>query len=235
MLFYAARLCSPSWWLITRPAKRAGTDVAGKAAAYQLAWLALLVVLLAVGRPSQPWRSIIVALATLRWVEIATYSLGLVLATHWPKTAGSLVTVAVYALQIALIFAIIEQCLVPHDFVDQAHKAAAGHFDYLYISWTNMTTLGNEYAPVSAGARVLRVGSVTSGVLLLSVIAARTLQFAYEAGQRAKTTLEVPAHIQSGDSEPARSAADVEASGSGFVPELPPADRGESCRSVPCS
>jgi hypothetical protein len=57
-------------------------------------------------------------------------------------------------------------------------------FDYLYVSWTNLTTLGSEYSPTSTGARLLKMGAVTTGALLLGVVAARVADIRTKAAQR---------------------------------------------------
>jgi hypothetical protein len=46
-------------------------------------------------------------------------------------------------------------------------------FDFLYISWTNMTTLGNDiYTPANDTARVLQMLTAASGLFLFGVLLA---------------------------------------------------------------
>lgn len=47
--------------------------------------------------------------------------------------------------------------------------------DFLYMSWTNLTTLGNSFNPVTIPAQALIVAEVSSGLLLLTVIVASIL------------------------------------------------------------
>jgi hypothetical protein len=162
----------PSYWLI-----RDRTRQRGRAACYVVVWFVGLIIMWRMSPVAGPARTAFVVLAILRWLEIATYCLGLVLQRYEPVAAGSLVLIGIFAIQIAFIFAILGENLAEHEFVIHAIATvpATDPFDYLYISWTNMTTLGNEYGPVSDMARILRLASVTSGLLLLGVGAARTL------------------------------------------------------------
>jgi hypothetical protein len=160
------RFCTPSGHLPDKPGFNAG---------YMGVWLsALLVMWLFVPVP-EPWSTIFVVLAFFRWLEIAIFSLGLALAKTTPKGGSSLVTVGVYALQMVFIFAIAEGTLATNNFVADSGPAARP-FDYIYVSWSNMTTIGSEYTPNRALAQGLRLGAVTSGVLLLGVVVARTLE-----------------------------------------------------------
>jgi hypothetical protein len=43
---------------------------------------------------------------------------------------------------------------------------------------------GSEYSPTSTGARLLKIGAVTSGALLLGVVAARVADIRTKAAQR---------------------------------------------------
>jgi uncharacterized membrane protein len=141
-------------------------------AVYLVIWLVLLGLLWYDGGA----HTLFWILAALRLLEIAIYSLGLVLGEKEPTAASSLLIVAIYALQTALIFGIFEENWASQAFVSAPHVYAHRPFDYLYVSWSNMTTIGSEYTPKSTPAQLLRLGAVTSGVLLLGVVVARTLE-----------------------------------------------------------
>jgi hypothetical protein len=171
---------SPSYWLVAKPSSRRGT----RAVAYLVVWTVGLIVMWRMSPIHGLGRTIFVVLAIARWAEIATYSLGLMFNRYTTIAAGSLMVVAIYAVQIVVSFSIIGEDLAEHMFVRQgAHGtliAATNPFDYLYVSWCNMVTLGSEYTPRSDTARVLVLGAVTSGVLLLGVVAAHTLDLIQE-------------------------------------------------------
>lgn len=123
-------------------------------------------------------------LAGWRWLEIFTVGLGIVLNQSESLLGHSLVTIAFLGAQVALIFAILDHSFATAGFVSQAgtaHSATAARpFDYLYISWTNMVTLGNSYSAMTDAARGLTMATGTSGVLLLGVFVASAIAHAGE-------------------------------------------------------
>jgi hypothetical protein len=120
--------------------------------------------------------SICVVLAIARLVEIYVTGLGTILGQKAQAGARSVVTILVYLVQVVLIFAILGHNLVHDSFIanpDTAHQASAsGRADFLYISWSNVTSLGTEYVGQNEFARFLEVLSATTGIFLLSVLLA---------------------------------------------------------------
>jgi hypothetical protein len=119
------------------------------------------------------------ALAALRWLEIFTVGLGIVLRQKESVIGHSLVTIAVLGAQVALIFAILDHSFATTDFAPPGGISAvtvpSRPFDFLYISWTQMVTLGNAYTPKTDAARALTMATSTSGVLLLAVFVASAI------------------------------------------------------------
>jgi hypothetical protein len=58
------------------------------------------------------------------------------------------------------------------DSIDGSGKQLTHSADFVYMSWTNLTTLGSNFFPNSIGAQALNIAEVTSGVLLLTAILA---------------------------------------------------------------
>jgi hypothetical protein len=124
-------------------------------------------------------RYIFAGLAAWRWLEIFTVGLGIALKQDESVLGHSLVTIGVWAVQVALIFAILDHSFTTNAFVlhPETHAAViASHpLEYLYISWTDMVTLGNSFEATTGGARVLSMAVSTSGVLLLAVFVASAI------------------------------------------------------------
>jgi hypothetical protein len=118
-------------------------------------------------------------LALFRLTEIGNTILGFVLDRREPLLARSLVTVAFQALQIALIFAIVDHAFARGAFVAResgvADHVATTAFDYLYLSMTSMITVGNHYTPETGLARWLELGASAAGIVLLGVVVARAI------------------------------------------------------------
>jgi hypothetical protein len=165
------RLCA-FWWFIDR---RESEDKYGTwdnaRAAWVVCWLIVLIVLWAIN-PSGILSEIFSVLAVLRLVEIVTSGLGTILDRRQQARVRSLVTIAIYAIQVALIFAILEHSWASNAFIN-GHTHASHAFDFLYISWTDMTTLGNNiYTPANDIARVLQMLTAASGLFLFGVLLA---------------------------------------------------------------
>ena len=71
--------------------------------------------------------------------------------------AGDLVTIGVYVAQVMLIFAILYHSLATSSFITEANGCvtpASRPSDYLYVSWSALTTVGNSvYVPADSMAR----------------------------------------------------------------------------------
>jgi hypothetical protein len=182
---FLLRLCI-SWWLIDRFGKYKNSPDGDRGrAAYVMVWLAILGALWFASPTNGTCMAIFGAIASIRWLEIATTCLGLVLDRREPVRARRLITIAIYALQIVLIFAILDHSWVALEFtMADGHTHATqifDRFDYLYMSWTDMTTLGNNFIPLSKLAGFFQFATTTSGILLLGVVAARAIS-ASESG-----------------------------------------------------
>lgn len=139
---------------------------------YVSLWLVVLILLLA----TNPfWAWLLAGLAAYRLAEMFTTGLGFVLGRAEPKLAGSLITVGMLALQTTLVFGILNQSLAADQLKCAPGCPSVDPFTFLYISWTDMTTLGNSYTPTSDGAQVLQMLATTSGLLILGILAARAI------------------------------------------------------------
>jgi hypothetical protein len=74
-----------------------------------------------------------------------------------------------------------------------AGDTAATPFEFLYLNWTYMATLGNGYLPASSMAHLFQVAAATAGILLLGIVAARALGV---IGDTSKVTTELGARIE---------------------------------------
>jgi hypothetical protein len=169
------RAC-PFWWLIDRREVQNGRKAGDwdiYRAAYVLFWVVALVVMWQLSGSGDGLKVAFVVLAVWRWIEVFTTGLGVVLDQVEQERARSLITIAIYGLQITLVFAILDRLLAASsDSITRHGTQATGAFDFLYISWTDMTTLGNDYSVHSVAARALQMATTTSGVLLLGVLVA---------------------------------------------------------------
>jgi hypothetical protein len=167
---FLLRLCL-FWWVIDRRENDDQEPREGARVAWVLGWLVVLIVMWAIN-PSGVLKEVFAGLAVLRLIEVFTTGLGTVLDRQQQARARSLITIGIYAIQIALIFAILEHAWAGHAFFD-GRTYATRPLDLLYISWTAMTTIGNSiYTPQSDMARVLQMLTTTSGLLLLGVLLA---------------------------------------------------------------
>jgi hypothetical protein len=150
---------------------------------YIVGWLVALIALWLAAPTLTPLAIGCAVIAIVRLVEIVVAVLGFVLDRHHLRFASSLITIALLAVQIALIFAILAQSLAPHDFLKPYVLSAAEGgpgvattpAEFLYLTWTYMTTLGNPYIAASGIARALQVGANTAGILLLGIVAAHAV------------------------------------------------------------
>jgi hypothetical protein len=167
---FLLRLCL-FWWVIDRRENDDREPWEGARVAWVLGWLFVLIVIWAIN-PSGILKEVFAGLAVLRLIELFTTGLGTVLNRQQQARARSLITIGIYGIQIALIFAILEHAWAGHAFFD-GRAYATRPLDFLYISWTAMTTIGNNiYTPQGDTARVLQMLNTTSGLLLLGVLLA---------------------------------------------------------------
>jgi|GEM_PF-4566965 len=143
---------------------------------YVIGWTVLLVVVWLLN-PGYFWgRMVVGALAAYRAYEIIVSGLGTALGDSTQTRARNLITIGFYGIQLTLIFAIAYHsfaggCFQPaHDSSFDSHLAST---DYLYISWANFTSLGQEaYEAKSEVAQFLEVSTTSMGILLLAVLLA---------------------------------------------------------------
>jgi hypothetical protein len=166
------RLCG-FWWAIDKRESKPDLWDASRAW-YVILWVVGLAVMLAVNPGEEFLKVAFAGLAGWRLWEVFTTALGTVLERPQQARARSLVTIAIYGLQITFVFAILDHSLAGGDFAfgNKAGPHASHALDYLYLSWTDMTTLGNHYIPLNNFARGLEMATASSGLLLLGVLVA---------------------------------------------------------------
>ncbi len=175
---------APSWWL-TKALGKDSEDLADTrqnrviATYYVVFVTATLVALWLISPSDEIARLAFGGITIWRLVEIFTVGLGIVLRQENSLIGYSFVTVAFWGVQVALIFAILDHSFATAAFVlpgtRGGPKVASRPFDYLYISVTQMVTLGNEYDATTDGARALAMAAGATGVLLLAVYVASAL------------------------------------------------------------
>jgi hypothetical protein len=179
-LFYKALLkISPSWWfsrLVTpedrRPTEAERTRIYRVLAGYLLLTTGGLVALWQANPGDETTQTIFGALAAWRLLEILTYGIGIAFKLGASRL-DDWVSIALYAFSVTIIYAILGHSFATHGYMlKQTHQFAERPFDFLYISWTQMTTLGNEYELVTRTARWLSMAAATSGLLILAVLVA---------------------------------------------------------------
>jgi len=179
VLWMLLLFCPFWWWIDWRQARRPNSPEARwdeRRANWVLGWVVVLLVLWLVNPASTDLKVFFAVLAGVRLLEVFTTGLGTALQEQQQVRARNLVTIAFYFVQLTLIFAILYHCLATTDFgpaTDSTHLDASRAVDYLYISWSNITSLGNSaYVPEGDTARFLEVLTTTSGILLLGVLLA---------------------------------------------------------------
>jgi hypothetical protein len=116
-------------------------------------------------------------IAAYRWLEIFTFGIGVAFVLRASRLGDSWVAIALYALSVTLIFAILDHVFAggSYKLAHGSHPFASRPFDYLYIAWTQMVTLGNEYELLTKTARGLAMAAATSGLLILGILVAGAL------------------------------------------------------------
>jgi hypothetical protein len=131
--------------------------------------LALAALWLADAHQPAKWLALLGAVvAVWRGVEICTVALGLVVRSGSVIAGKSLIVVGIYAVQFPLILAITNEIFAGES-GDWSRNRPHGAIDWLYLSATNIFTLGNSITPKSTAAKALVIASLAVGVLLLSV------------------------------------------------------------------
>jgi hypothetical protein len=183
---------TPSWWLTKWFGEDDGdlvdTDSNRRVATVYLLLVTLMLVVLLWLDPSGTfWKTIFVILSGWRLLEIVIVGLSVVLGREDRVIGFRLVTVGIWAANVALVFAILGHSIATNGFVAQGNETASAPFDYLYISWSQMLTVGSSYSAATTNARVLSLGASTSGAFLLAVFVASALS--HERTARKTTAL----------------------------------------------
>ena len=102
--------------------------------------------------------------------------LGTILNQRDQARARNVLTIVFYAIQVTFIFAILYHYLAKDSFVanlgTEDQETASSVWDFLYISSSNVTSLGNNYVTHSDFAHFLEVFSTATGIFLLGVLLA---------------------------------------------------------------
>jgi hypothetical protein len=146
-----------------------------------LAWVAVLLGVWAVNPDDRAIRYVVAGLAIYRWAEVFTTGLGLVLGKPSFRPPRTLLASGIYALQITLVFAILDHSFAASGFAG-AHPTQP--LDYLYVGWTDMTTLGTVTSNSDA-AHALTMATVTSGILLLAIMVSLAVNEVANAAHKA--------------------------------------------------
>jgi hypothetical protein len=141
-------------------------------------WVALWTVGLVVlwrFSPLPAW--LCVALASVRLYEIYMTGIGTILSQRSMARARNVLTIVVYVIQTVFIFAILGQNLEPDAYVSNfagpgPHEVASQPVDFLFIGWSNLLSLGNEFEATTERGGFLEVFATTTGIFLLSVLLA---------------------------------------------------------------
>ncbi len=163
------------WWWIDSQKKLSKETLEERRAKWVLGWLVPLAGFWFVNPAPGFWRGLAALLALYRLFEIFVTGLGTALNQSDQTRARSLVTIGFYALQMTLIWAILYHSFTPMGFVQQNHPAlvAKSPYDFAYISWTNLSSLGNNvYVPKGNFARILEASTIAAGIFLLGVLLA---------------------------------------------------------------
>jgi hypothetical protein len=115
------------------------------------------------------WAVFVYVVALIRICEILVMSAELILRRIDVTVDHTLATLVIYVIQTVAIFTIAAELVGPHGFAadDDVPKSWA---DFLYMTWNNMTTLGNSYAAISVWGRLVVAGSNVTAILLFSVL-----------------------------------------------------------------
>lgn len=111
-----------------------------------------------------------VFIAVVRWLEIVTAALEMVVGKGQARAEAAIAIVTIYAAQAVLIFAIFMEALPSNAFKSSGylgHPSSA--VDFLYVSWTNLITLGNDSVPQSAPAELVVILTGATGIILVGV------------------------------------------------------------------
>ncbi len=143
---------------------------------YVLVWTGALIAAWLWNPGPFQFRMFVGFIAAYRAYEITVSGLGTVLGDSTQTKARNLITIGFYGIQLTLIFAIVYHSFAGGCFQPASGSSVDGHLassDYLYISWANFTSLGQDaYEAKSAVAEFLEASTASMGILLLAVLLA---------------------------------------------------------------
>jgi hypothetical protein len=175
--------CMPSRWIHSLAVRRCARQPDAWIEVYMLAATIGLAVLWLVdgGSIKAGWLGITVeglavGLAAVRWAEILTASLELVVG-EGEATAETMITIFVlYLMQTLFIFAIAVEILARTGFQSGVLRTPPDEpLDFLYLTWGNVTTLNSDYAAVSATAKSIVIASSLTGFALFGLFLTYTI------------------------------------------------------------
>ena len=155
---------------------------------YVLAWVPIVIVLsLPATLGYRTLTYLACAVAFYRWAEILATQLGILLVSTRVQHSPTRMVVPIRGsaqrgLELGLVNLL--QLIIAFSVMSQGVTAANKHsyqpmpgswFDHLYMSWTNVLTLGNGYASQSVLARLLVMAEVGSGLLMIGITLAAIL------------------------------------------------------------
>jgi hypothetical protein len=115
------------------------------------------------------WKVAWSVVAVVRLGEILTQSMEVILGRINTDGPSTLLTVAIYVLQALAIFTIGAQIVGSAGFASGNDHPDSWQ-DFLYMTWNNMSTLGNSYAATSNWARAVVAGSNLLAILLFTIL-----------------------------------------------------------------
>lgn len=159
-------------------------------AIYLLVWTAALLAAWLWNPGPFQFRMFVGLIAAYRAYEIIVSGLGTTLGDLTQTKARNLITIGFYGVQLTLIFAIVYHSFAGGCFQPAVDSTVDSHLastDYLYISWANFTSLGqNAYEAKSEVAQFLEVSTTSMGILLLAVLLAFGINEVKETRQNAR-------------------------------------------------
>jgi hypothetical protein len=205
LLWLLLPLC-PFWWAIDKrepdyssPSPQQEDDWNRRRANWVLGWLVVLIVIWRISPDSEPWKLIVGIVAAFRLLEVFVTGLGTILDQRQQIRARNAVTILIYAVQVAFIFAILYHSFAATGFGEGAEGHPTTPPDFLYLSWSAVVSLGHETFPAkSSAARFLEVATTTSSIFLLTVLFGYAVDAVSKGGEGEKSGPREPG----GKSEP---------------------------------
>jgi hypothetical protein len=107
-------------------------------------------------------------LSLLRLHELLVVWVAILVGSGWARfTVWALLA---YAAQIPLFLAIAMQSLTPSGYQINGNEYPHGAMTFVFIAFTNMTTLGNQFQAASTGAQLLTMLAAFHGLLLFGAV-----------------------------------------------------------------